>query len=332
MKKSPHLFTLLFCILAAVTCSSPGGRYVVRGYAQGGTWEAKFRLDPELVRPGLTAGDVKSGIDSILLAVDKSVSGYNPSSVLSRINAGENVEPDSIFTSILRRSIYWFDRTGGALDVAAGPLFNIWGFGFTGESMPSDSLVEATRLSCGMARALAGGKSVYNFNAVAQGYSCDLVAAYLHRLGIRDFMVNIGGEIFCDGVNFSGSPWMIGIDRPSDDNRAGGGGIKESFRTAGGPCGIVTSGNYRKFYIIDGKKYSHTVDPRTGRPVTHSLLSATVVASNATDADALATACMVLGLEKAGELVESLEGVEACLIWDDGGSMVSWTSSGMNLE
>lgn len=332
MKRSSILVLLLSCAFAALSCTSSRGLYVIRGFAQGGTWEAKVRLDPERVRPGLTPEDVKEGIDSILLAVDNSVSGYNPASLLSRINAGEQVLTDSIFNGILERSIYWYDRTGGALDVAAGPLFNIWGFGFTEESMPSDSLVEATRLSCGMARALAGGKTVYNFNAVAQGYSCDLVAEYLHGLGVGDFMVNIGGEIFCDGVNFAGEPWSVGVDRPSDDNRAGEGGIQESFRTGGGPCGIVTSGNYRKFYIRDGKKYSHTVDPRTGRPVTHNLLSATVVAPNATDADALATACMVLGAEKALELVASLDGVEACLICDEGGVMVSRTSSGLTLE
>ena len=161
-----------------------------------------------------------------------------------------------------------------------------------------------------------------NFNAIAQGYSCDKVAAYLYNLGVKDMLVDIG-EIFCDGLNPQGKPWRIGIDRPEDGNNTPGADMQAILVSSGGPQGIVTSGNYRKFYIKDGVKYSHTIDPRTGRPVQHNLLSATVIAPTAMEADAYATYCMVIGKEKAQEFILSRPELEACLISED-----VWTSPG----
>ena len=169
-----------------------------------------------------------------------------------------------------------------------------------------------------------------NYNAIAQGYSCDVVAKYLYSLGVKDMMVDIG-EIFCDGVNPSGRPWTIGIDRPIDGNDSPGSDIQEIFHVPSGPHGVVTSGNYRKFYIRDGRKYSHSIDPRNGYPVQHNLLSATIVASDATLADAYATYCMVVGLDKSIEFVESMPDVEACLIYDSNGELLSWCSDGFKL-
>ena len=123
-----------------------------------------------------------------------------------------------------------------------------------------------------------------NFNAIAQGYSCDLVAEYLHSLGVNQMLVDVGGEIYCEGLNPSGQPWGIGLDRPVDGNDTPGEDLQGIFRAGPEPCGVVTSGNYRKFYVRDGKKYAHTIDPKTGCPVTHSLLCATVIAGNATEA------------------------------------------------
>ena len=166
-----------------------------------------------------------------------------------------------------------------------------------------------------------------NFNAIAQGYSCDIVAEYLYSIGVKDMLVDIG-EIFCDGRNPSGEGWSIGVDNPVDGNDSPGSDLRGIWRSNGAAQGIVTSGNYRKFYVKDGKKYAHTIDPRSGRPVEHGLLSASVVAPTAAEADALATACMVLGPQGARELVEALDGVEAYLIFADG----VWTSEGFNLE
>jgi thiamine biosynthesis lipoprotein len=144
-------------------------------------------------------------------------------------------------------------------------------------------------------------------------------------------MVNIG-EIYCDGVNPSGKSWTIGIDRPVDGNNELGAQLQGIFKVPSGPHGVVTSGNYRKFYIKDGKKYAHTIDPRTGYPVSHSLLSATVIASDAMLADAYATYFMVIGLEQSKELLSQRTDMEACLIYDEGGEFRTWCTPGFSLE
>ena len=263
---------------------------------------------------------VAAAIDSLLEAIDFSISGYNRNSLLSKRNAGEEIVPDRYFSELLELSEKYKELSGGAFDVYSGPLFDLWGFGFTSDSLPSDEAIEKALADC------KAGK-ILNFNAIAQGYSCDIVAEYLYSIGVKDMLVDIG-EIFCDGRNPSGEGWSIGVDNPVDGNDSPGSDLRGIWRSNGAAQGIVTSGNYRKFYVKDGKKYAHTIDPRSGRPVEHGLLSASVVAPTAAEADALATACMVLGPQGARELVEALDGVEAYLIFADG----VWTSKGFNLE
>ena len=263
---------------------------------------------------------VAAAIDSLLEAIDFSISGYNRNSLLSKRNAGEEIVPDRYFSELLELSEKYKELSGGAFDVYSGPLFDLWGFGFTSDSLPSDEAIERALADC------KAGK-ILNFNAIAQGYSCDIVAEYLYSIGVKDMLVDIG-EIFCDGRNPSGEGWSIGVDNPVDGNDSPGSDLRGIWRSNGAAQGIVTSGNYRKFYVKDGKKYAHTIDPRSGRPVEHGLLSASVVAPTAAEADALATACMVLGPQGARELVEALDGVEAYLIFADG----VWTSKGFNLE
>ena len=178
---------------------------------------------------------------------------------------------------------------------------------------------------------VSGALPQLNYNAIAQGYSCDVVAEYLYSIGVKDMMVDIG-EIYCDGLNPSGNRWTIGIDSPVDGNNNPGENLQAIFRVPEGPHGVVTSGNYRKFYVKDGKKYAHTVDPRTGYPVSHSLLSATILAPDATLADAYATYCMVLGLEDSQAFILSQPEVEGCLIYDNGGNFQIWTSPGFQLS
>ena len=141
-------------------------------------------------------------------------------------------------------------------------------------------------------------------------------------------MVDIG-EIYCDGVNPAGKRWTIGIDSPVDGNNQPGENLQAVFSVPDGPHGVVTSGNYRKFYVKDGKKYAHTVDPRTGYPVSHTLLSATILAPDATLADAYATYCMVIGLDEAKAFIESREDLEGCLVYDLDGEFVTWCSEGL---
>lgn len=340
----------MFC-LAAVSCARNTGYVAFSGYAQGGTYSVKINMDGV----GTDADVLKAGVDSLLDAVDNSLSGYNKGSLLSCFNRGERIRPDSLLLEIYRQSKEYYDMTAGAVDVSAGALFDIWGFGFTTDSLPSDEVVAAVKKYIGMGRLAPDMSSAIgpdgclsasdivtdghpehqpelNFNAVAQGFTCDVIASYLKGKGVEDMLVDVGGEIFCKGVNPQGKPWTIGVDKPVDGNDVSGADLKGILQAGPQECGVVTSGNYRKFYVRDGRKYAHTIDPSTGYPVTHSLLSATVVAPDAAEADALATYCMVVGLDKASEYISSRDDVEGYLIYQDSdGSMKTWKSAGFRL-
>ena len=314
-----------------ISCTTRDRYMSVTGYAQGGTYTVKLNLNGKDGMIKVSPEEIRDSIDTILRNIDNSLSGYNKNSLLSRFNAGETIIPDSIFTDIYSHAVRIFKETEGVVDVAAGPLFDLWGFGFKSGDFPSDEKVRETMESCGMELMMTQKKGQLNYNAIAQGYSCDLVAGYLYSIGVKDMMVDIG-EIFCDGLNPSGQPWSLGIDKPIDGNNELGAQIQGIFRAPEGPHGIVTSGNYRKFYIRDGKKYSHSIDPRTGYPVTHNLLSATIVAEDALTADAYATYCMVVGLKESRKLLEGRKDLEGCLIYDEDGAFKTWCSEGFVLE
>ena len=335
---------IILSTISLLTACTSADRYVtLSGYAQGGTYAVKINMKGVSV----PVKEVRDSVDALLKCIDKSLSGYNKNSILSRLNAGETVEPDSLFLDIYDRAYEIFETTGGVVDVASAPLFDLWGFGFTSDSLPTDEDVTKVLVSSGMARlkrqmpSPVNGELLLkecgsvlpklNYNAIAQGYSCDVVARYLYSIGVKDMLVDIG-EIFCDGLNPSGKPWTVGIDRPVDGNNTPGEQIQGIFRSPSGPHGIVTSGNYRKYYVRDGKKYAHTIDPRTGYPVGHNLLSATIVAEDATLADAYATYCMVVGLEESIAFLESSDDLEGCLIYDRDGILESWCSDGFVLE
>ena len=309
-------FLLLIAALLCLSCS--GDRYIaVGGYAQGGTYTVKLNLKGVKVPPAV----IQTSIDSILLAIDNTLSGYNKNSLLSRYNAGEDVVLNPMFQDLLALSETLKEETGGAFDVGAAPLFDVWGFGFTRDSLPDPELITE-------AMALNGSK--LNFNAIAQGYSCDLVADYLRGIGVKDMLVDIG-EIFCQGRNPSGRNWTIGIDSPVDGNETPGETLQGIHRCSFDPQGIVTSGNYRKFYLKDGHKYAHTIDPRTGYPVEHNLLSATVKAPTAALADAYATYCMVIGLDESQSFILSRPDLEGFLVYDGGDGMQAWASPGFEV-
>lgn len=348
------IYSLLVVIsFLMISSCSPRDRYVaVSGYAQGGTYTVKFNMNGVDGMIEKSPAEIRDSIDSILSRIDNSISGYNRKSLLSRFNSGDVIVPDSIFLDIYVKGYDVFNATEGIVDVASAPLFDMWGFGFTRDSLPDASVLESAMAASGMDRmrydigaylgtegelssasllVKEGPLPKLNYNAIAQGYSCDLVASYLYSIGVKDMLVDIG-EIFCDGRNPSGQPWTLGIDRPVDGNDERGADLQVIFKSPGGPCGIVTSGNYRKYYVKDGKKYSHSIDPRTGYPVGHSLLSATIVAENALVADAYATYCMVVGLKEAQDFIEDSPGFEGCLIYDEDGQMKTWVSSGFILS
>ena len=350
MGRIVRLFFFSLALICMFSCA-PRDRYMtITGFAQGGTYTVKFNLNGTDGMVNVQPEEIRDSVDAILLAIDNSVSGYNKKSLLSRFNAGETIIPDHIFMDIYGHAYELFEDTEGVVDVAAAPLFDIWGFGFANDSMPTPDKVALVlsesgmnRLTKDLASASDGGLNAsellengdvmpkLNYNAIAQGYSCDLVAEYLYSIGVKDMMVDIG-EIFCDGKNPSGQPWSLGIDRPVDGNNELGAQIHGVFRAPEGPHGIVTSGNYRKFYVRDGKKYAHTIDPRNGCPVQHSLLSATIVALDAMTADAYATYCMVVGLEASKAFLNSRPDLEGCLIYDEDGTFRTWCSAGFVLE
>lgn len=361
--KNMHIFK--YIVLTALTsvlvlaCTSRDRYITITGYAQGGTYSVKLNLNGRDGKVKPAPEEIRDSIDAILTRIDNSLSGYNNNSLLSRFNRGEKVTADEIFIDIYDHAYRIHEETGGIIDAASGPLFDLWGFGFKSGEMPSDETVAQVMVNSGTGRLLPDLKSlldedgqvdgydvlrcgkgkvtgspvlpVLNYNAIAQGYSCDLVAGYLYSIGVKDMMVDIG-EIFCDGVNPSGQPWSLGIDKPIDGNNEPGAQLQGIFRSPSGPHGIVTSGNYRKFYIRNGQKYAHTIDPRSGKPVQHTLLSATIIAADGITADAYATYCMVVGLEEAQELLRSRKDMEGCLIYDDNGTFHTWCSEGFILE
>ena len=198
-----------------------------------------------------------------------------------------------------------YEESHGAFDPTVAPLVNAWGFGFKSGIDVTTSTIDSLRSLIGMSRiSLIDGHVVkddqrimLDFSAIAKGYGSDRVARVLDSCGVQNYMVEIGGEVVVRGHNRNGNPWGIGINKPIDDSLSTNQELQTVLRLT--DCAIATSGNYRNFYYKDGVKYAHTIDPRSGYPVQHSLLSATVIADNCMRADALATAFMVLGADSA---------------------------------
>ena len=294
----------------------------ISNLAQGSAYHVTYK--------GSNPEKIKKGVDSIMSAVDNSISLYNPLSVITKINNNKDMKTDSIFNDLFRISEKLYYETDGCFDVSSGPLFNFWGFGARTDSLFMKDSEEERRDTIRQIMKLTGidgyrlhdGKlekphsaSEINFNAIAQGYTCDIVGKYLEKNGITDYLIEVGGEILCKGLNRNGEEWSIGIDRPVDGNLLAGSDIQEIISVSG--KGIVTSGNYRKYIIENGTKYSHTINPKTGYPVKHNLLSATVIADDATTADAYATYFMVIGVEKAKEILSERTDLEGYLIYGD---------------
>lgn len=305
----------LLAVLLLTGCSG-GERYVrMEGFAQGGTWHIICSL-PAKAR----SAAVRDSIDRLLLEIDGSLSGYNRGSLLSRLNAGEELPLDDHLLVNFRLSRQYWLESEGAFDPSAAPLFDLWGFGFKeAGAMPTQRQIDSVRTFIGMdcfrIDTLEDGtcrlrksdpRCRLNFNAIAQGYTCDRVALYLEALGSSNYLVEVGREILCKGLSARGDKWTVGVEMPKRQDEDGAEPsvyIQDTLHVT--DCAVVTSGDYRKFYVRDGKRYAHTIDPRTGRPVTHGLLSATVIIPAESDtgrvewscarADACATWSMVEG-------------------------------------
>ena len=283
--------------LLLVACNStpkPAEEQLVQGEAQGTTYTIKYRGKEEL--------NLKTQIDSLLTEIDLSLSTYLPTSTISQLNNSDSALIDDKFKRMFELSKELNETTDGAFDPTIGPLIKAWGFDYANPQRMDSTIVDSLLQFCGFRNfELNGSKlmkskksATLNFNAIAQGYSVDLMADLLDRYKIENYYVELGGEVKVKGKNGQGVFWRVGIDRPKDHNMERELSAIVSLENQS----MVTSGNYRNFYEIDGKRYSHSLNPTTGYPAENTLLSVTVITEGCAEADAFATAFMVMGLEK----------------------------------
>ena len=266
--------------------------------------------------------DLQTAIDSALAQVDQEFSMFNEQSTVARINRGDStVERSSMFEEVFELAQQVNADTRGAFDITVAPLVNAWGFGFKHEQMPTAEQVDS----------LLKIRSQMDFSAIAKGYGCDVVARLLEHHGIFNYMVDIGGEVVVRGQSNRNRDWRVGVTKPTEDSLSINGEVQAILPLT--DIAMATSGNYRNFYYKDGRRYAHTIDPRTGYPVQHELLSATVFADNCATADAYATSFMVLGLDSARVLLDRHPDLKAYLIYSTfDGSLAVWHSPELVIE
>jgi len=236
--------------------------------------------------------NLKAEIEAELAKVDNEFSMFNERSTVARINRGEKVATSAMYQEVLKLAQAVNSDTDGAFDVTVAPLVNAWGFGFKHAQMPTPRQVDS----------LLKIRNQYDFSAIAKGYGSDVVARLLRQHDIQNFMVEIGGEVVTQGISERRLPWRIGVTKPTDDSLSTNSELQTVLNIT--DVAMATSGNYRNFYYKGGRKYAHTIDPKTGYPVQHALLSATVLAQSCAVADAYATSFMVMGAERAKALLE----------------------------
>jgi len=267
--------------------------------------------------------NMQEGIEAELKKFDGSLSMFNDTSTISRINKNDTtVKVDPLFTKLFQKAMEISKLTDGAFDITVAPFVNIWGFGFKNSDKVTPAMIDSMKAFVGYQKVhMVNGKVIkddprttFDASAIAKGLSSDIVADYLNKKGVDNYMIEIGGEIVTKGKNPKGELWHIGISKPVEDSVINNEIIAV---LALDNVGLATSGNYRNFYIKDGKKYAHTIDPSTGYPVQHSLLSASVIAKDCMTADAFATSFMVMGVEKSMEYVNTHRDIEAYFVYSD---------------
>jgi len=280
--------------------------------------------------------DLQNEIKAAMMEVDNSLSPYNPNSIITRINHNEDTVLNEHFLHVFNLAQQISAETEGAFDITVAPLVNAWGFGFKHSIDIDPNVIDSLRQFVGYQKIkLEDGKIVkedartmLDCSAIAKGYGVDRVARLLDQKGVQHYMVDIGGEVVLKGKNPRMKTWRIGINKPVEDSLSVNQELQTILEVSG--VGMATSGNYRKFYYKDGKRYAHTIDPRVGTPVQHNILSATVIAKDCTTADAYATAFMVMGLEEAKAFCEAHPELHAYFICDgEGDSYEIFATPGM---
>ncbi len=322
----------LFLLSGFVLFSSCTKMKTIDGETQGTTYHIVLEQG-SILKPITSIS--KFQIDSLLADFDLSLSNYDTNSIISKINRNEpSISLDDHFVEVFNCSFKVYEATGGIFDITIGPLVNAWGFG-PEEGAGNDSLtIDSLMQFVGMNKVrISEGFLIKDFdgikldvNAVAQGYSVDVVGSFLEENGIKNYLVEIGGEVRARGRKTNGKSWRVGIDKPYENNFTPGDDLQEILIMD--DMSLATSGNYRKFYVKDGVKYSHSINPGTGYPVMDRLLSVTIVCTECILADAYATACMIMGLEESLKLVNSIEMMEAYFVYsgDSGEFQVEYTN------
>ena len=293
------------------------------GMIFGTVWQATYQCDSSMIH----------SIKKALQEVDASLSMFNPHSTISRINSGECMLTDSLMRIVLCQAQQVSQATDGSFDVTVAPLVNAWGFGFRNSQLPDSLQVDSLLQFVGWQGISLRGdtlvkrdsRMVLDMSAIAKGFGVDQVASLFRRHNVENFMIEIGGEIVVSGNNPKGKKWNIGVSKPVEDDKNTNNELQTTLQLTN--CAMATSGNYRNYYISDdGRKLAHTIDPKTGYPVQHSILSSTVVAPTCSMADAFATAFMVMGLDKAQEVLTRHPELRAYFIYDKDGAYETWQS------
>jgi FAD:protein FMN transferase len=304
---------LLICLMPR--CTGPAQYIYNEGQVYGTVYHVVYES------PG--GKDLKTEIEKEFNRLTLIFSTFNPESQISKINQNQPVEPDPLFINCFKRAMEVSEMSGGAFDITVMPLVNAWGFGFKHKEKITPALIDSLLQIVGYQKVRLDGNRIVKDNpgimldmsAIAKGYTCDIIGELLARRGCKNYMVEIGGEVVAKGFNAKGNVWNIGISKPDETTYYTKEEIQAVVKLP--ERALATSGNYRNFYIEDGKKYAHEIDPHTGYPAEQNLLSTTVLAMDCMTADAWATAFMVLGFAKSVELLEKLPDIDVYFIYSD---------------
>ena len=321
-----RLAILLILAIGVAACRQQPQKIVLEGLAQGSYYAITY-FDTQ-------NRNFQHEIDSIFHAVDMSVNLWVENSIISKVNRNEEVALDSIFIDNFRIAQEAARLSDGYFDPTISPIVAAWGFSYKNGDTLTPQLIDSLRTLVDYRKVrIENGHIIkdnpaitLDFNAIAQGYTSDLIASFLESQGVVNYLVDTGGEIMTKGGKPNGQPWIVGIEKPADNENSE---QVVQTRIAVRDKGVVTSGSTRKYVERDGKRYSHCINPKTGCPVEHHVLSVTVTADNATWADALASICMVMGLEQSLPLIESMDGVEAYYIFiNENGKLETFATEG----
>ncbi len=325
MKLWKILFLIFLVVASVYVISSEPPYHTDRGFTFGTYYNISYKSKQNL----------QHKIDSTLKSIDNSLSPFNKRSIITAINENRDTLPDAQFLAVFNLAQEVSAATNGSFDITVAPLVNAWGFGFKQGTKVDSLTIDSLLQYIGYKKvSLADGKIIkqhpsimLDCSAIAKGFGCDRIAHLFDSIGIDNYMIEIGGEVVAKGKNDKSKRWSIGISKPTDDATGTNTSLQEILHISG--RSIATSGNYRNYRYEDGRKVSHTIDPRTGRPVNHTLLSATVIADNCATADAYATAFMVMGLESAMQIC-NLQGLDAYFIYSTpDGSILTQETEGM---